>query len=226
MMSQVTTVIMQPRQALLSARKLKTRAQALWIDAVPKTQTAVQMAALFGVVIIAYSYSISTLLELADLNTPLAYVSLVPFISLILAWMHRQPRRPEPSIHDRQTDYIVGIPLMVAALLVNHLLPGKLSAMFWVMRIDLLTLPFFVAGAVAVIFGVRVLWRQKWAVVFLLLAWTYPYTTVLLDVLNGFTSATLFAMDWRVDSHDTPFGHTSRQSQWRSVFDRAQRSPV
>ena len=83
---------------------------------------------------------------------------------------------------------------MVAALLVNRLLPSKLSAMFWVWRIDLLTLPFFVAGAVAVIFGVRVLWRQKVAVRFLLLAWPYPYTTVLLSVLNAFTSATLFAM--------------------------------
>jgi exosortase/archaeosortase family protein len=196
MMSQMTTVIaQQPRHILISLRRLQSRAQAIWVDAVPKTQTAVQMAALIGVVIIAYSYSLTTLLQLADLNTPLAYVSLVPFISLILAVMHRQPQRPEPSIHDRQTDYIVGIPLMVAALLVDHLLPGKWSAMFWVRRMDLLTMPFFVAGAVAVIFGVRVLWRQKWAVLFLFLAWTYPYTTVLLNVLNGFTSATLFAMN-------------------------------
>ncbi len=120
----------------------------------------------------------------------------------MLAFMHAQPRQLEPAIHDRQTDYIIGIPLMVAALLVNRLLPSKLSAMFWVWRIDLLTLPFFVAGAVAVIFGVRVLWRQKVAVGFLLLAWPYPYTTVLLSVLNAFTSATLFAM-----AHVVKFTH-------------------
>jgi exosortase/archaeosortase family protein len=156
------------------------------------------MAALLGIVVIAYNYSLTTLLQLADLNTPLAYVSLVPLISLMLAFMHAQPRYMEPAIHDRQTDYIIGIPLMVAALLVNRLLPSKLSAMFWVWRIDLLTLPFFVAGAVAVIFGVRVLWRQKLAVGFLLLAWPYPYTTVLLSVLNAFTSATLFGMAWVV----------------------------
>ena len=111
---------------------------------------------------------------MADLNTPLAYVSLVPFISLILAAMNARPSRPEPAIHDRQTDYIIGVPLMAAALCVNLFLPNKLSAMFWVWRIDLLTLPFFVAGAVAVIFGVRVLWRQKVAVGFLFLAWPYP----------------------------------------------------
>ena len=48
-------------------------------------RTAVQMGALLAVVVIAYSYSLTTLLQLADLNTPLAYVSLVPVISLILA---------------------------------------------------------------------------------------------------------------------------------------------
>ncbi len=144
--------------------------------------------------IIAYSYSLTTLMQLADLNSPLAYVSLVPIISLVLAAINRHPRPNEPTIHDRQTDYIIGVPLMAAALCANLFLPNRLSAMFWVWRIDLLTLPFFVAGAVAVIFGVRVLWRQKVAVAFLLLAWPYPYTSVLLGVLNAFTTATLFGI--------------------------------
>jgi exosortase/archaeosortase family protein len=93
---------------------------------------------------------------------------------------------------------------MGAALLVNLLLPSKLSAMFWVWRIDLLTLPFFVAGAVCVIFGVRVLWRQKLAVGFLILAWPYPYSTVLLGVLNAFTTATLEGM-----AHIVKFTHVA-----------------
>jgi len=132
----------------------------------------------------------------------------VPIVSLILAGVHSRPSQPEPAIHDRQTDYIVGVPLMVGALCTNLFLPTKLSAMFWVWRIDLLTMPFFVAGAVAVIFGVRVLWRQKVAVAFLLLAWPYPYTSVLLGVLNGFTSATLYAITeiLRVVHVATPLG--------------------
>ncbi len=199
-MSQViVTVSNQPRQLLSGLRKLQVQAQSVWVHALPRTRTTVKLAALFAVVIIAYSYSLITLLQLADLNTPLAYVSLVPVISLMLAVVYSQPRRPEPAIHDRQTDYIIGIPLMVVALLINRLLPAKWSAMFWVWRMDLFTLPFFVAGAVAVIFGVRVLWRQKWAVVFLFLAWTWPWSTVLLGVLNAFTTATLYAMDWIVN---------------------------
>jgi exosortase/archaeosortase family protein len=195
MMTQViTTITTRPQRLTSMTRKLRDQARLLWSDAQPRTRTTVQMGALFAVIIIAYSYSLTTLMQLASLNTPLAYVSLVPIVSLVLAGVHSRPSQPEPSIHDRQTDYIVGVPLMVAALCANLFLPSKLSAMFWVWRIDLLTLPVFVAGAVAVIFGVRVLWRQKVAVAFLFLAWPYPYTSVLLGVLNAFTSATLFAI--------------------------------
>ena len=194
-MTQVmTTITATPQQLSARGRRLRDQARLLWSDAQPRTRTVVQMGALIGVTVIAYSYSLTTLVQLASLNTPLAYVSLVPFVSLILAAVYSRPTQPEPAIHDRQTDYIIGLPLMAAAVLVNRFLPGKLSAMFWVWRIDLLTLPFFVAGAVAVIFGVRVLWRQKLAVAFLFLAWPYPYTSFLLSVMNAFTSATLAAI--------------------------------
>src|ERR1700693_4366232 len=131
----ITTIANRPQRLPASARKLRDQARLLWSDAQPRTRTTVQVGALLAVVVIAYSYSLTTLLQLAGLNTPLAYVSLVPIVSLILAAVHSRPKEPEPSIHDRQTDYIVGVPLMVAALCVNLFLPSKLSAMFWVWRI-------------------------------------------------------------------------------------------
>ena len=153
-----------------------------------------QLVVLLIVVGFAYNYSLSTLLENAGLETPLAYASLVPAIALALAAIRSRPMRTEPAIYDRQVDYIVGLPLVGGALAANLLLPAKLSAMFWVWRIDLLTLPVFVAGSVAIIFGVRVLWRQKLAVGYLFLAWPYPYSSVLLRVLDTFTALTLFGI--------------------------------
>jgi exosortase/archaeosortase family protein len=47
---------------------------------------------------------------------------------------------------------------------------------------------------VAIIFGLRVLWRQKVPVLFLFLGWPYLYESVLLRVLNAFTSATIFGI--------------------------------
>ena len=175
-------------------RKWRFEAQSRWHQATPRTRTTVQMTVLIGVVVVAYNYSLSTLIQNAGLETPLAYVSLVPAIALALAAVRARPMRPEPAIHDRQVDYIVGLPLVAGALAANLLLPGRMSAMFWVWRIDLLTLPVFVAGAVAIIFGVRVLWRQKLAIGYLFLGWPYPYSSVLLRVLDAFTTATLFAI--------------------------------
>ena len=165
-----------------------------WTDASQTTRTRIQVAALLGSVGIAYNYSLSTLLQTANQQTPLAYISLVPAIALALAAIRARPLKPEPPIYDRHVDYTIGIPLMVAAVAVNELLPARLSTMFWVYRIDLLTLPIFVAGAVVIIFGSRVLWRQRLAIAFLFLAWPYPYQKYLLGVLNAFTTLTLLGM--------------------------------
>ncbi len=105
------------------------------------------------------------------------------------------PSSPSHAIYDRQVDYTIGIPLIVAAVAINELLPARLSALFWFYRVDLFSLPIFVAGAVAILFGCRVLWRQKLAISFLFLAWPYPYEKYLLGVLNAFTNATLVAME-------------------------------
>jgi exosortase/archaeosortase family protein len=179
-------------RAALAARR--ERWQLRWTTASQQTRTRIQVAVLLGTVLVAYNYSLSTLLQTADQQTPLAYISLVPAIALALAAIRSKPLRPEPPIYDRHVDYTIGIPLIVAAIAVNELLPARMSTMFWVYRVDLLTLPVFVAGAVAIIFGTRVLWRQRLAVAFLFLAWPYPYQKYLLGVLNAFTALTLLAM--------------------------------
>ena len=181
-----------PRHSMLRSWRDDWRRR--WTDASQKTRTRVQVTVLLVSVLVAYNYSLSTLLQTADQQTPLAYISLVPAIALALAAIRARPLKPEPPIYDRHVDYTIGIPLILAAVAVNELLPARMSAMFWVYRVDLLTLPIFVAGAVAIVFGSRVLWRQRLAVLFLFLAWPYPYQKYLLGVLNAFTTLTLLAM--------------------------------
>jgi exosortase/archaeosortase family protein len=166
-----------------------------WADLAPRTRISIQMAMLLGAVGVAYNYSLSTLIQSAGQDTPLAYVSLVPAIALALAAIRARPLKPEPAIHDRSVDYTIGLPLIAIAVAINLLLPSRWSTMFWVYRIDLFTLPFFVAGAVTIIFGTRVMWRQKLAIAYLFLAWPYPYQSVLLRVLNAFTALTLFGVE-------------------------------
>jgi exosortase len=144
-----------------------------------------------GAVVLAFHYSLSTLVRTLQLDTPLAYLGLVPGISLVLVARRARRTEGEPPIHDRQVDYIVGIPLLVGALAINLLLPVRLSAMFWLWRLDLLALPLFVAGTVVLLFGVRTLWRLRVPVLFLFLAWPLPYTAVILRQIDVLTASTL-----------------------------------
>src|SRR4051812_33855618 len=100
-----------------------------------------------------------TLMRALGLETPLAYLGLVPIMARGLALLRARPDANEPTIHDRQVDVIVAIPLLAAAVLIVTALPARLSSLFWVWRVDLLSMPFFVAAVVTLIFGVRALWR-------------------------------------------------------------------
>jgi len=154
-------------------------------------QRARNLAIFLAVVVVAYHYSLSTLFRTIQSDTPLAYLGLVPVIALGLAAVRARPADDEPSIHDREVDYIVGIPLLLASLAINILLPARLSSFFWIWRVDLLALPLFVAGTIALLFGVRTLWRGRFPIFFLLLAWPLPYTTFLTSQLRAFTNATV-----------------------------------
>jgi exosortase/archaeosortase family protein len=147
-----------------------------------------------GAIVVAYHYSLLTLLRNLTLDTPLAYLGLVPAIALLLVGIVGRRWRWEPDVHDRYVDYIVGIPLILFALLVMVVLPAVLSSFFWRWRLDLLSLPIFVAGAVTLVFGLRSLLRVKVAVAFLFLAWPLPYTLFLNDWLLAFTNATINAL--------------------------------
>lgn len=188
-------LLVRPSTSRWSAAKQRQEVwQHRWLDASQTTRTRIQVGVLIGAVLIAYNYSLSTLFQTADQQTPLAYISLVPVIALALAATRARPLKPEPPIYDRQVDFTIGVPLILAAVAINELLPARMSAMFWFYRVDLLSLPVFVAGAVAILFGCRTLWRQKLAIAFLFLAWPYPYEKYLLGVLNAFTDVTLVAM--------------------------------
>ena len=155
-----------------------------------RAEGPVRAAAIGLATLVAYHHSLLTLVRNLALDTPLAYLGLIPLISAGLAVAALRRADPAPPIHDRQVDFIVGAPLLISALLMNLILPIQLSTLYWVWRLDVLSLPMFVAGASLLLYGFRPTWRARWAVLFLLLAWPYPYTLALLNWLDRFTQLT------------------------------------
>jgi exosortase len=161
-------------------------------EAAAERRVHLRTLAALAAVVVCYHTSLWTLLRGVTVDTPLAYLGLVPVIAAALGWYLARPRRGELDIHDRHLDLIVGVPMVVVALVCLVVLPARMSAMYWLWRIDLLTMPLFVAGVVALLFGVRMLWRTKVAVLFLLLAWPIPFRGMvarLLDPLSELTAA-------------------------------------
>lgn len=147
-------------------------------------------AAIIGLVLIAYNYSLITLARGLGLQTPLAYLALVPVIAVGLAAARLRIEPRQLPIHDRQVDWIVGLGLLGLASAVLILVPDPTSSTFWLQRLDLLTLPIFVAGLIALLFGVRRAWSLKGPLAFLLLAWPVPYNIFLASGTGWFTDLT------------------------------------
>jgi hypothetical protein len=133
---------------------------------------------------IAFQASLRSLAAGFPGHLALGGLGAVPLIALLLALgiaIRRHP--PEPDIHDRYLDYILGLGLLGAATAAMWFLPGSMSIFFWSWRLDLVWLPVFAAGAIALLCGARALWRYRAPIVFLLLAWPLP------DVVAGVPAA-------------------------------------
>lgn len=148
--------------------------------------------------LVAYHYSLATLLSTLTTDTPLAYLGLVPLIACGVALALARPEAGRSDRVDRHVDYMVGGPLMATAVLMNLVLPARMSVLFWYYRVDLLSLPLFVAGAVAVVFGTSTLYRIRYAIGFLVLAWPAPYNWALGHGMDSFTGLTLGVLRWLV----------------------------
>lgn len=179
-----------------SVRSLLARSsqRATRIRPLRRFPTAVRVALVAGLVAFAYHYSLLTLWRELGQETPLAYLGLIPPLSLLLGAALAAPRPTEPDIHDRYLDYIVGVSLLGGALTLLLTAPTLLSSFFWLWRLDLLSLPLFAAGALALAFGVRMLWRIRVAVALLFLAWPLPYIRFLDRELSWFTDTTAAAV--------------------------------
>lgn len=124
-----------------------------------------------ALVIAAYWYPLRSLMSAWlpwDAGTAACLVPVLAGAALASALARNVDEAP---IHDREVDYLIGLAALGAALFMLIVLPRRMAVAFWIDRLDLLSLPLFVAGAIAVLFGTRALWRARYVLVFLLLAW-------------------------------------------------------
>ncbi len=110
---------------------------------------------------LALSGSLPRLWDATEAQSPTSY-RLTAALAGGLALLARARRPPgEPAIHDRQVDYLVGLPLLALAAAQLSVPPARFDDRYWSAHADLLALPLLAAGAITLVFGTRALWRQR-----------------------------------------------------------------
>ena len=142
-----------------------------------------------------YHYTLQSMADDLRLETPLAYLPLLPLFSAGLAvatW--RRHRAAPPPTRDLTIDLLIGVPLLLVALALITVLPAAASTYYWTDRADVLSFAFFVAGATTVAYGVGWLWRLRTAILFLVLMWPALYLHVMAGVMQSFSDSTNAAL--------------------------------
>jgi hypothetical protein len=143
---------------------------------------------------LAYHYSLATLASDWRYDTPLADLVLVPPIAAALLFAASRRRPYVAFLRLGGLDYVLAALLLGIGFACVAFGPTAWSKYFWAMRIDLLTLPLFVAAVVVLLFGARALIALGFPILFLLLAWPLPYLALLERGLSAFTSSTTWAV--------------------------------
>jgi exosortase/archaeosortase family protein len=141
--------------------------------------------------LVAYHFTLLSLIDYLRLDTPLAYLPLLP---LFAAWaVHLRLRGyagSPPPIQDRQVDFLVGVPLMLLAAVLVTVVPAIWSTYYWTERPDVISLSLFVCGGVVLFFGFNWFWRLRGPLLFLFLMWPAPYLHLMAGALQAVTDLT------------------------------------
>jgi exosortase/archaeosortase family protein len=146
-------------------------------------------AALLAVVVIAgYWLSLATLWRDLAGQTPTAFIGLAPILAagLLVAGLRRRTSLPLPG----RIDLLLGLALIALAAIIVFIVPFAASVYFWAARLDILSLPLFVGGALVVLFGWRVLFVSRGALLLLLLTWPLPYLALIENSSEALTNVT------------------------------------
>ena len=150
----------------------------------------IRLAAVICGVALAYSFSLRSLLDGWQYETPLAHLALVPILAGVLLFAARGRYPHIDWLRLGRVDVAVALLLFFAAFALLGVGPAIWSTYFWASRLDLLTLPLFVAAALVLLFGTRSLASFWFPLGFLLLAWPLPYLVFVEQTLTLFTHLT------------------------------------
>lgn len=167
-------------------------------------QPVLAVGAVVVLTALVYRSSLSTLVDAITYDTPLAYVGLGPLLTAALL-LKRAPLIARPPWWDTVgvSSVVIGSGALTVAFAIARFLPPRLGTHYWTARLDLLSLPCFLAGALTLAFGLRGLWQARFPLLVCVVTWPTPYRSLaerLVSVTTG-TSRSLAAVYAQLTGH-------------------------
>ena len=144
--------------------------------------------------IVAYWFTLSSLADYLRLDTPLAYLLMLPFFALLIVVATLERYRGSPAPREPHIDLLVGIPMLIVAVLLVTVLPAAWSTYYWSERPDVISMALFLAGGITIAYGVTALWRMRSALLFIVLMWPALYLHLMAGLMRSFTDLTNTAL--------------------------------
>lgn len=166
---------------------------------------------------IGFHTSIGSVIESALRGGLNGYVLIVPIACVLAAVGTALRERTELPIHDRETDVIVGIIGLVLAYLIQAVLLDRYSWFFHLLRLDLVSLWFFVFSSAIVLFGVRPVYRFRWAWLLGTTMFPLPYHIAIVLLGGTHTAAGVITLGIAAVATGIAVGRSTRRGITGSV---------
>ncbi len=171
----MTAVSQAPPEAADLPRREPTRTPA---------RVAVRLLAIAGLAVFAYWDSFRAILTEITANTLLSYAPAAAVLCLVAAIGVSLRHEEERPIYDRDTDFIVGIIVLIMAIAFQGLLNLRFPAGYLITHIDVLSLLLFLFGGCVLLFGLRPTLRYRWVWLLSLSLFPLPYRILVLALGN------------------------------------------
>jgi len=159
------------------------------------TSVPFRMMLVVAATVVAFRFSLSTMLDGFTYQSTQGDLALVPPIAAALLVLAAFRHRHVGAVKLGKIDLaLAGFFIMIAALALI-VAPVTTSSYYWTLRPDMLTLPLVAAAGVALFFGARALFAFIFPLCFLLLAWPLPYSVLLENALTRLTAATVASVE-------------------------------
>ncbi|MFT3716327.1 MAG: hypothetical protein QM774_10385 [Gordonia sp. (in: high G+C Gram-positive bacteria)] len=150
-------------------------------------------------------------------RTLLVYLPVALVLCLIAALGVTLRHDQEPPIYDRDTDFIVGIVVLVLALLLEGLLNRRYMPAYLVTHVDVLSMVVFVFGGCVLLFGLRPTMRYRWVWVLSLSMFPLPFRIAVLSLGGSRIAAGAVMLLLCVAATVVAVGYSRRAALWGAV---------